>query len=188
MSNEQKLTNVSAGGDVVLGNKETHTHYHEKNKNRLASLFEKLNSEFENNHEVSGWIDDLNRYIIPRDVIGFEQKMSDGNREDLIDDALWLKEEYYKKLSKYQLYQSAQKIQAHLLARILERFRNCITPLIKENADHIIISDAISNQIITPLLVLIEQEGVEDNLLGFSATDIEGMIYYLTGRCHIKWN
>ena len=33
-----------AGGDVVLGNKETHHHHHEKSKNRLSSLFEKLNS------------------------------------------------------------------------------------------------------------------------------------------------
>ena len=185
--NEFNLENVSAGKDIVFGNKETHHHY-EKNKSRLAILFEKLNSEFENNDEISGWLNDLNRYIVQRDVIGLEQKLINGNREDLIDDALWLKEEYYKKLTKYQLYQSAQKIQAHLLASILERFRNCIMPLIKDEADNIIISKAISNQIIEPLMVLLEQEGIDDNLLGFSATDIEGMIYYLTGRCHIKWN
>lgn len=188
MNNGQNLENVNAGGDIVLGNKETHHHHHEKNKNRLASLFEKLNAEFANKEEISGWIDDLNRYITQRDVIGLEQKLTDGNRTDLIDDALWLKEEYYKKLTKYQLYQSAQKIQAHLLASILEKFRNCIMPLINDNADNKTVSDAISTQIINPLVLLIEQEGLEDNLLGFSATDIEGMIYYLTGRCHIKWN
>jgi uncharacterized membrane protein YheB (UPF0754 family) len=188
MEGEYNLENVNAGRDIVFGNKETHHHFNEKNKNRLACLFEKLNGEFDNSEEISGWIDDLNRYIIPRDVIGFEQKMTDGNREDLIEDALWLKEEYYKKLSKYQLYQSAQKIQAQLLASILEKFRNNITPLIRDNADNITISNAISTQIVNPIMVLLEQEGVEDNLLGFSATDIEGMIYYLTGRCHIKWN
>jgi len=185
---KQNLKNVSAGGDVVLGSKVTNHHYHEKNKNRLANLFEKLNAEFANKEEISGWIDDLNRYITQRDVIGLEQKLTDGNRTDLIDDALWLKEEYYKKLTKYQLYQSAQKIQAHLLASILEKFRNCIMPLINDNADNKTVSDAISIQIVNPLILLIEQEGLEDNLLGFSATDIEGMIYYLTGRCHIKWN
>jgi hypothetical protein len=184
----QNLKNVKAGGDVVLGNKETHHHHHEKSKNRLSSLFEKLNSEFANNEEIVGWIDDLYRYTVQRDVIGLEQKLLEGERKDLIDDAIWLKEEYYKKLTKYQLYQSAQKIQAHLLASILERFRNKIYPLIVSEADDLTVSSAISNEIVNPLVTLIEQEGLEDNILGFSATDIEGMIYYLTGRCHIKWN
>ena len=108
--------------------------------------------------------------------------------KDLIDDAIWLKEEYYKKLTKFQLYQSAQKIQAHLLASILERFRNKIHPLIIAEAEDAKVSCAISDEIVKPLISLIEQEGLEDNILGFSATDIEGMIYYLTGRCHLKWN
>lgn len=175
--------------EIIFGNKEvTETHIHQTNKTRLASLFEKLNSEFESNSEIIGWIDDLQRYTIQRDVIGLEQKLLDGNRKDLIDDALWLKEEYYKKLTKFQLYQSAQKIQAHLLASILERFRNKIHPLIISKADDIIVSSAISNEIVNPLISLIELEGLEDNILGFSATDIEGMIFYLTGRCHLKWN
>ncbi len=188
-ANDYKLQDVTAGNDLVLGDKTTEYHlHHQKNKTRLGILFERLNSEFENNEEISGWVDDLNRYTIQRDVIGLEQKLTDGNRKDLILDALWLKEEYYKKLTKYQLYHSAQKIQAHLLASILERFRNKITPLIKVNSDDATISRAISDEIVTPLVNLIEQEGIDDNLLGFSATDIEGMIYYLTGRCHIKWN
>lgn len=188
MGDEFKLNDVKAEGDIVFGNKKIiENHYHQQNKSRLSILFEKLNSEFENNEEITGLIDDLNRYTIQRDVIGLEQKLEDGNRTDLIEDALWLKEEYYKKLTKFQLYQSAQKIQAHLLATILEKFRNKIRPLIKVNASDMEVTSAISNEIINPLVALIEQEGIEDNILGFSATDIEGMIYYLTGRCHIKW-
>lgn len=187
MSDSFNLNDVKADGDIVFGNKKTEHHYHQQNKTRLSVLFEKLNCEFENKEEISGLIDDLNRYIISRDVIGLEQKLTDGNREDLIEDALWLKEEYYKKLTKFQLYNSAQKIQACLLASILEKFTYKIRPLIRANSTDIEVSKAISNEIINPLMLLIEQEGIEDNLLGFSATDIEGMIYYLTGRCHIKW-
>lgn len=189
MSEGHSLKNVKADGDIVFGDKKTtETHIHHANKTRLASLFEKLNSEFENNDEIIGWIDDLYRYTVQRDVIGLEQKLMQGNRVDLIDDAIWLKEEYYKKLTKFQLYQSAQKIQAHLLANILERFRHKIYPLIISEADDATVSSAISDEIIAPLISLIEQEGLEDNILGFSSTDIEGMIYYLTGRCHLKWN
>lgn len=188
MEGSHNLRDINAR-DIVFGNKETkETHIHQTNKTRLASLFEKLNSECENNEKIIGWIDDLYRYTVQRDVIGLEQKLLEGNRKDLIDDAIWLKEEYYKKLTKYQLYQSAQKIQAHLMASILERFRNKIYPLIISEADEVTIGAAISNEIVNPLVALIEQEGLEDNILGFSATDIEGMIYYLTGRCHIKWN
>lgn len=187
MAKTHKLENVSAGRDIVFGDKTEH-HHHQKNKTRLSSLFEKLNSEFQNNNEISELIDDLNRYVVQRDVIGLEQKLIDGKCQDLIEDALWLKEEYYKKLTKFQLYHSAQKIQAHLLAIILEKFRNKIRPLILSNCDEATIRNAISNMIVNPLLDLIEKEGMDDNILGFSATDIEGMIYYLTGRCHIKWN
>ena len=188
MKDSNNLKNVNAGNDIVLGNKETiENHYHQKNKTRLGILFEKLNSEFENQEEISGIIDDLNRYTIQRDVIGLEQKLTESNRTDLINDALWLKEEYYKKLTKYQLYQSAQKIQAHLLASVLERFRNKIKPLINSDSSDAVIRKAISEEIINPLINLVEIEGLDDNILGFSATDIEGMIYYLTGRCHLKW-
>ncbi len=189
MGDGHSLKDVKAGKDIVFGNKETIEHHiHQTNKTRLASLFEKLNSEFENKDEIIGWIDDLQRYTVQRDVIGLEQKLLEGNRKDLIDDAIWLKEEYFKKLTKFQLYNSAQKIQAHLLASILERFRNKIYPLIVSDADDVTVSAAISNEIVNPLILLIEQEGLEDNILSFSATDIEGMIYYLTGRCHLKWN
>jgi len=188
METGHSLKDVNAGNDIVFGDKKTvENHIHQTNKSRLSSLFEKLNSEFDNKEEIVGLIDDLQRYTVQRDVIGLEQKLLEGNRKDLIDDAIWLKEEYYKKLTKYQLYQSAQKIQAHLLASILERFRNKIYPLIISEADDITVSSAISEEIVRPLVSLIEQEGLEDNILGFSATDIEGMIYYLTGRCHIKW-
>lgn len=188
MKGGSNFKNVNAGGDIVQGNKETvENHYHHKNKTRLGQLFEKLNSEFENNDHITDLIDDLNRYTIQRDVIGLEQKLTEANRTHLIDDALWLKEEYYKKLTKYQLYQSAQKIQAHLLASVLERFRNKIKPLIISESSDAIVSKAISDEIINPLIHLLEAEGLDDNILGFSATDIEGMIYYLTGRCHITW-
>ncbi len=186
--NANRLNRVSAGRDAVGGDKYEENHYHQRKPTRLEVLFEKLNSEFENDEKFDNLIDDLNRYTIRRDVIGLEQKLINGNRYDLIEeDAEILKEDYYKKLTKSQLYHSAQKINAHLLAQVLELFRNKIKPLIRAKSDNITISNAISNEIIRPLINIIETDGSEDNVLNFSATDIEGMIYYLTGRCHIKW-
>ena len=150
-------------------------------------MFDRLNQEYNADNRIDQINEDLQRYLTERDAIGLEQKLIDGNINHVYEDAVWLKEEYSKKLTKYVFFEPAQQIHAYLLAIVIEKFRNLIYPLIREGKSEAEIMKAVSEEINAPLLGIIQDEGCND-VMGLSATDIDGMIYFLTGRCHIKWN
>ncbi|MFT3909715.1 MAG: hypothetical protein QM737_09850 [Ferruginibacter sp.] len=183
-TNRNQTENTVNNGDVVGGDKITT--YHTPKKTKLNSLFEKLKAAFDGDNRVTEISEDLQRFFIKRDVIGLEQKLKDGNLEHLLDDAAWLKQEYYKKLTKFQFFEPAQQIHAFILGIVLEKFRNIIAPMIRNGNTEIEISRTISTDVIDPIMLIIREEGCDD-IMGLSATDIEGMIFYLTGQCHIKW-
>jgi hypothetical protein len=173
---------------VVAGNDNSneHVHHHYSKQTKLSSLFDRLNIEYNSDSKIDQINEDLQRYITPRDPVDLQQKLISGQKEYLYDDAVWLKQEYAKKLRKYVLYEPAQQIHAFLLSIVIEKFRNIVYPLIRELKSDSEIMKSISEHIISPILEIIREEGCND-IMGLCATDIEGMVYYLTGRCHIKW-
>lgn len=176
--------NTVTNGDVVAGDK--HVNNHLPKKTKLSSLFEKLKQHRDGGQTVQHELEDLTRYSSPRDTIGLEQKLIDANLQHQLDDAAWFKEQYYKKLTKFQFYEPAQEIHAFLLSIVLEKFRNIVYPMIQNDSTEQEIRKAISEQVISPIIQIIQDEGCDD-VMGLSSTDIEGMIFYLTGQCHIKW-
>jgi hypothetical protein len=104
----------------------------------------------------------------------------------LYEDFAWLKQEFYKKLVLYQNYEPAQEIFAYILAIVLEKHINIIKPMIRHNESEKLILSTISNDIVNPILSLIQSEGCND-IIGLSSTEIQGMFHYLTGNCHINW-
>lgn len=184
MSRTTQNNNTVTDGDIVAGNKIINNH---PKASKLNLLFENLKANFNDGNEATNISDNLKRYSEPRDIIGLEQKLIDGRKEYLLDDAIWLKQEYNKKLTKYQFYEPAQEIHAFLLSIVLEKFRNRIYPMIRQDSiSDLEISTEISNAIVNPILQMIQEHGCDD-IMGLNATDIEGMIYFLTGLCHIKW-
>lgn len=156
------------------------------NTDKLSNLFEKLRNEFENEEEGIAISEDLQRYITRRDSVGLEEKLNIADKSHLYEDFAWLKQEFYKKLVKYQYYEPAQYIFAHLLAIVLEKYRNLVRPKIREGCSESEILEIISIQIIAPIIKSIESEGCDD-IIGITSTEIEGMYHYLTGNCHINW-
>jgi hypothetical protein len=189
-TNQEGIEIDGDGNKVVAGddNSSTTKHYHNYSKQtKLSHLFDRLNQEYNADNKIDEINEDLQRYMLERDAIGLEQKLKDGHIEHLYDDAAWLKEEYSKKLTKYVFFEPAQHIHAYLLAIVIEKFRNLIYPLLREGKSETEIMRAVSENINTPLLNIIKEEGCND-IMGLSATDIDGMVFFLTGRCHIKWN
>jgi len=58
--------------------------------------------------------------------------------------------------------------------------------MLRDKESEKVILSTISNEIVNPILNLIESEGCDD-IIGLSATEIQGMFHYLTGNCHINW-
>lgn len=176
------------GNKVVMGNDNSQNyHNHFGTKSKLSNLFDRLKETFENGDEVYKISEDLKRYTTIKDTLGLEEKLRLANKSHLFDDYSELKQEFNKKLTKYQYYEPAQDIFSYILAIVLEKYRNVIRPKIQNKEPEQQILLAISTEIVNPILTIIREEGCND-IIGLTSTEIEGMYHYLTGNCHIKWN
>jgi hypothetical protein len=160
-------------------------HYPELGKfARLKELYSLFEKEKENNNEFKEFIEELQRYRTPKNEVvqGLTAKLIDGNRMNVIEFAEEVKDLYTRKLYANALYKSAQEINVFFLGLVWEYFTYSVYPLVCNDASEQEIGQAITQHISTPL-----QAALEGNTLGLTSTDINGMLYFLTGNCHIKW-
>ena len=157
-------------------------------RSRLYATFERLEQEILNNttQEV---IDELLMYTTKLDgTKGLEEKLQDGGFQKIfIQKAIIQKEMYAKRATKYECYPAAQEIILSLFARIKNEFDVRIYPMIITGVDVPLIMQEVHKQIVSPILQMIETNGANDQSLYFNMDHIYGMIYYLTGMCHLNW-
>ena len=158
-------------------------------KSRFASRFEKLNEEVRKNERYEGVIESLKYYLTKLDGIDMTTKLIDGGfTQSEILKATRRKEKYAKQLEKNRFFESAQWIDSQLFIQIIIYFETYIEqPLINQGANKDIVLQAVLEKVIEPILELINNEGEKDEVLNYSIEDIYGMVYYLTGMCHINW-
>lgn len=157
-------------------------------RSRLSATFERLEQEILNNttQEV---IDELLMYTTKLDgTKGLEEKLQDGGFQKMfIQKAIIQKEMYAKRATKYECYPAAQEIILSLFARIKNEFDIRIYPMIITGVDIPLIMQEVHKQIVSLILQMIEMNGANDQSLYFNMDHIYGMIYYLTGMCHLNW-
>lgn len=184
----QKDLNV--GGDNAGGNVNKPTYnFPTPNAQTAAAFITRLTNRYreerEKNIEFREVVDRLQYYsnqASNEPALTLEEKLRNGQREDLINFALRTKELFRKQLAKHSLSESAQEINAFLLAEVLSRYHNQVYPHVCLGAPVQAVNSLIQTQIIEPL-----QEILGENILGHYADEINGMLYFLTGTCHIKW-
>ena len=181
-----KQENINAGRDVAGRDI---NHYHTPIVTWYQRRFRKLAMEIESDQRYNDIIDDLSYYNTVLDgSIGLERKLQDGGcTQTDIECAIRQKLKFAKKQEKYKYYESAQYINSHLFAEILMKFNDCVKPLICSQANKVEVFKAVSNNVIHPILDKLNIEGADDDYLCYDAEDIYGMVYYLTGTCHINW-
>ncbi len=158
-------------------------------KTRFAKRFEKLNYEVANDVRYEKIMDSLKYYLTKLDgTLDMPTKLKDGNFNDSeIIRATRRKEKYVKQLEKNKFFESAQWIDNQLFAKIKMEFEVHIEPLINNGASKDEIIKEVAIKVVSPILEIINTEGEKDEFLNYNAEDIFGMIYYLTGQCHINW-
>lgn len=151
----------------------------------MAFLIQKLKREREGDCKFSETLAILKRYINPppgESVDGLEVKLKAANREALLDYAKRSKEVFAKKLVEHQFSEAAQEILACLLAEIYTRFQNHVVIAVKNGGSPQEVSHIVQTFVLDPVQTLLGE-----NPLSLYAEEINGMLYYLTGNCHIKW-
>ncbi len=189
-NNEVNIEDSNVGGNLagrdytdksisVVNNYQSRSTY-------LEDLYKRYEQEKVSNPEFRELCEELDylNSVIDNEVIGLEKKLENGGREKLLAYALDVKDRFHRKLMKTSQYSLiAQDINVYLLAKVRSSFMREIYTLICQNESEEKINLLITERIIKPV-----QEDLGINLFKYNEDDIMGMIFFLTGNCHIKWN
>lgn len=157
-------------------------------KTRWQKRFEELKRQVENDDRYATFIDDFKEYNTIKDGIGLEQKLIDGNfTEYQINKALSLKEKYAKRVVMGEMFLAQQRIDVAIFSIIDTNFDTYVFPLIMKNHPNDEVLIVLKEKVIQPILDILDREGYEDDYLNYNANDILGMVYFLTGKCHLNW-
>jgi hypothetical protein len=120
--------------------------------------------------------------LSPSDRRELQTKMIDADREHEYPFANDSQNRFARSFVKSGLKTTAARLHTDLLADIEQRFHSLIFhPLICANADHATIGSAIQTQIIDPLSIKYASNDA-------SAKTIMNVLYFLTERCHVRWD
>ncbi len=160
-------------------------HHYYQQQTTLERILHQLKLELDQKVTTSEINEDFARLMhfkTSGEFIGLMEKLKAGQRLDLLEEAEELKERVAKKITRAENIDSAQKLYIYLLEDVITAFKYKILPLIKENKDNAIVDSAIKSNIIDPIS---EKLGI--NPLNLFPRDIEGLLYFLIGNCHLKW-
>ena len=179
---------ISIGnGDVVGRDKYSPTYIFQGAVSQITYLSIEYEKEIENSASgLSEFLPELKHYmkaVKSSQIKDLEGKLHDAGRSEQLDDASRQKELFAKHLHKHATSKSAQRIFLYLLGDLLSRFRVYVKPMIDEEAARKDIDLATFENVVSPAL-----QSLEKNVLRLYHDEIWGMIYYLTGNCHIRWS
>jgi hypothetical protein len=174
-------------GDVVGGNKTAYTYIFSGPVSPLTHLsLEYENELIKCSSEIGACLPALQHYMRGIDsdqVQGLDEKLRDAARDEQVIEASRQKEIFAKHLHKHATSRAAQKIFLYLLGELLNKFKIYIVPKINAGMTNLEIDRAVYEEVFSPTL-----QSLDKNVLDLFHDEIWGMIYYLTGNCHIKWS
>ena len=180
-------TDNVVGGDIAGGNIHKSTHIHGVNPNRtLRELAQRLSLESAEDEQLGEFIEalkPLTERLSVTPLRGLEKKLQDANRTDLIPAAVIAKEAFSKKLNKNLFSQQVQEFFVHVLSRIYLFFVHRVRPLLNSDADRSEIDTLIHDELVVEIY---NEIGACE--LDITPLDLFGMLYFLTGNCHIDWD
>lgn len=157
-------------------------------ESRLSQLYCRLKEEVAGDQQLSDYIEQLaiyTRLVKDENIIGLEGKLTAAHRPDQIEMAMHMKERIYAQIRQNIFSRTFQTIYAILMAKIWEEFTSHVRPAIVRGASREEVDSLINHHVIKPIAAELEN-CVEYN--GIANTDVRGMLYFLTGNCHLLWH
>lgn len=189
MSDTSAGNSVDQNGNFVRGDQAGRdinkpTFVYQGTVSPMARMIAKFRLETENDREMKLTIERLQRWFkFEGDVLGLDEKLRLGDRTDLTEFALVAKDRFSKCLLRHEYSPAAQEIYAFLLAKIYQIFVTIIYPEICRGASAAEIDKLLVAEIYDKVEALLE-----DNPLEISPEEVMGMLYWLTGNCHLRWS
>ena len=178
---------VVAGHDVEY-TETTHHHYSTTDFSELDALIKGFQKDCEGDTAPKGLIDDLLHLSTAKQnekVIGLEAKLKAAGRDDaFVTHGQEMKELFAKKLTKHTFSESAQKVYLYLLNEVASHFQFAVLPHIKAGESPAVVDKLIESEVIEPVQ---KKLGPHKFVLDLYAREISGMLFFLTGNCHLLW-
>lgn len=177
----------SVSGDIVAGNK-TENVFNVVNAatvNELAVLYSRLKHDGIGASSGGTFCEQLEHYLAAKtegDVRGLEAKLMESGRTDQLDLALRLKERAAKAVMRHQSSKTAQRVYTILLDELHTGFSLMVTPAIQSDEGRREVDKCI-NDILQSTSSLLGE-----NILEITVKDLLGLLYFLGGNCHIRWD
>ncbi len=172
--------------NIVGGNQQNHVTNNYAQQSILAPLYKRFREANANQPANEHIVDQLKHYCSvdsDGDVRGLEEKLKASGRQDLLLMATKLKEAASMKIMKWQTSGVAQEIITSILAHIHTAFTLHVVPIIQAGGNRIEVDQAISDKVIKPTEVMLG-----DNDLVLTHVDLLGMLFFLGGNCHVRWD
>lgn len=174
-----------AGNDVNKTVNITHN-YNGSSATPLARLYERLRQDGGGNQmaaEMYGKLQHFCSVSTDGDVRGLEEKLTASERKDRIRSAERLKEQAAKLIMKWQTSGTAQEIFAMILSKLYTAFTLNVTPVVEKGAPRDVVDQLIYKEVIQAA-----EAFLGDNDLNLHDDDLLGLLYFLGGNCHIRWD
>lgn len=152
----------------------------------LEQAVEQIKKNLGEDKDAVDIIEDLADYITEhpsREIIGLERKLTNGDRSELKERAVLLKNRFERRVAKNQMSLAEQHVYVQLLSAISSIWHSKIKPLIDIGASKNTIDSVIYSDLIEP----VHKAVVRYDTLATSET-VSGMLYFLTGKCHLEWS
>lgn len=179
-------SNNTAGGDIINGPKNTYVNQFGARPSPLAALYARLRAADSDEHYTSLIADKLQHFCTQStdgDVRGLADKLKAANREDLEAMAKRLKEDAAKLVARHQTSPIAQDIITMVLSKIYTDFVLHVTPAIQAEQPRSVIDQLISDRVVDSAMQMLG-----DNDVMLTDTDVLGLLFFLGGNCHIRWD
>ncbi|WP_366945611.1 ABC-three component system protein [Polaromonas sp.] len=172
-----------AGRDIIGGNKIEQFAAPSTPLTRLYEIFRDANAAAPYTAQISDMLQHYCATTTGSDVRGLEEKLNASNRQDLLADASMWKEQASKMIMKWQTSPVAQDILTHILTRLHAEFTLNVRPAVEAGKTREEVDELISSKVLQPAHVMLG-----DNDLGLSYIDLLGLLFFLGGNCHIRWD
>lgn len=174
-----------AGRDIIGGDKVDNHIYVATAPTPLSRLYQIFRDDDEAGRYTARIAEQLLHFCATKsaDVRGLEEKLKASDRQDLMQDASELKERAAKLIMRWQTSGVTQDIITHVLAKIYGDFMLSVRPAIQAERSREHVDELIMQKVILPT-----SEMLGENDLGLSTIDILGLLFFLGGNCHIRWD
>lgn len=183
-STHQSSNSVDGGGSIV-GRDQTIIYCARRGvSDELLGLYERLKTEGVGEKSAE-FCDKLNHYMahqVDGDVRGMDVKLLESSRSDMLVMGKMMKEHATKAIMRQQTSKTAQRIYVIIIERIYFDFMLKVTPLIQDDKSRIEVDAKISSVIDNIY------DALGENPLEFTEMDLLGLLFFLGGNCHIRWD